>query len=203
MREAYQTISLLVLLPLDQLFVSTPTFFVGVAAQETSTKKCHGCTSIRVTLSRPSVVLICPNQNSQEYLHAMTLVKREMEAWSGKGDVMTREGNASAPRPPLTSERKKMVQVGVLNSARLMPKVSHHARTKKGYHDEYRRAKMHDINYILKKENTGRKQAVTALELSSAIKRRRRNERHLPRSFLNVVSRELTLTGRFLEKRNG
>lgn len=51
--------------------------------------------------------------------------------------------------------------------------------------------------------HTGRKQAVTALELSSAIKRRRRNERHLPRSFLNVVSRELTLTGRFLEKRNG
>lgn len=100
--------------------------------------------NLESTLGRPHL----SKQNSQGYLHAMTLVKREMEAWSGKGDVMTREGNASAPRPPLTSERKKMVQVGVLNSARLLPKVSHHARTKKGYHDEYRRAKMHDINYI-------------------------------------------------------
>lgn len=49
---------------------------------------------------------------SQGYLHAMTLVQREKEAWSGKGDVMTREGNNSIHRLPLTSERKKMVQVG-------------------------------------------------------------------------------------------
>ncbi|CBN77064.1 conserved unknown protein [Ectocarpus siliculosus] len=44
----------------------------------------------------------------QGYLHAMTLVKREKEAWSCKGDVMTKEGTSF--RPPLTSERKKMVQ---------------------------------------------------------------------------------------------
>lgn len=50
----------------------------------------------------------------QSYLHAMTLVQREKEAWSGKGDVMTREGNSSVPRPTLTSERKKMVEVGEL-----------------------------------------------------------------------------------------
>lgn len=55
--------------------------------------------------------------NLQGYLHAMTLVKREKEAWSGKGDVMTREGNASVSRPPLTTERKKMVQVGALVAA--------------------------------------------------------------------------------------
>lgn len=46
-------------------------------------------------------------------MHAMTLVKREKEAWSGKGDVMTKD----VYRPPLTSERKKMVQVGAVNSA--------------------------------------------------------------------------------------
>lgn len=39
----------------------------------------------------------------------MTLVKREKEAWSCKGDVMTKEGTNF--RLPLTSERKKMVQV--------------------------------------------------------------------------------------------
>ncbi|CAM9508962.1 unnamed protein product, partial [Ectocarpus sp. 12 AP-2014] len=38
----------------------------------------------------------------------MTLVKREKEAWSCKGDVMTKEGTSF--RPPMTSERKKMVQ---------------------------------------------------------------------------------------------
>lgn len=44
----------------------------------------------------------------------MTLVQREKEAWSGKGDVMTRDGNSSVYRPPMTSERKKMVEVGPL-----------------------------------------------------------------------------------------
>lgn len=58
-----------------------------------------------------------PNKTVQGYLHAMTLVKREQEAWSGKGDVMARDGGASVPRPPLTSERKKMVQVGTLTQS--------------------------------------------------------------------------------------
>ncbi len=43
----------------------------------------------------------------------MTLVKREKEVWSGNGDVVTKE----VYRPPLTSERKKMVQVGAVDSA--------------------------------------------------------------------------------------
>lgn len=46
----------------------------------------------------------------------MTLVQREKEAWSGKGDVITKEGSDSIHRPPLTAERKKMVQVGGTDS---------------------------------------------------------------------------------------
>lgn len=53
----------------------------------------------------------------QGYLRAMTLVQREKEAWSGKGDAIGRESSSGKPggsqqqRAPLTLERKKMIQV--------------------------------------------------------------------------------------------
>ena len=58
----------------------------------------------------------------QGYLHAMTLVKREKEAWSGKGDLTGREINpggsagSKQERIPTTVERKKMIQVFYLTA---------------------------------------------------------------------------------------
>lgn len=46
----------------------------------------------------------------QQYLHAMRLVQREKMAWSGEGDAIGKDVDAQF-RTPLTSERKKMVQV--------------------------------------------------------------------------------------------
>lgn len=46
----------------------------------------------------------------QGYLHAMTLVQREKEAWSGKGDIVGKDGNSHL-RAPLTVERRRMIQV--------------------------------------------------------------------------------------------
>lgn len=46
----------------------------------------------------------------QGYLHAMRLVQREKEACSGKGDAIGEDVDARL-RAPLTTERKKMIQV--------------------------------------------------------------------------------------------
>lgn len=46
----------------------------------------------------------------QNYLHAMRLVQREKMAWSGERDAIGKDADAQS-RPPLTLERKKMVQV--------------------------------------------------------------------------------------------
>lgn len=52
--------------------------------------------------------LFCMVQN---YLHAMRLVQREKESWSGRGNTIGRDSNSSSNRACLTLERKKMVQV--------------------------------------------------------------------------------------------
>lgn len=44
------------------------------------------------------------------YLHAMRLVQREKEAWSGRGDAIGADVDARF-KAPLTQERKRMLQV--------------------------------------------------------------------------------------------
>lgn len=46
----------------------------------------------------------------QGYLHAMRLVQREKESWSGRGDAIGKDVDTHF-RTPQTLERKKMVQV--------------------------------------------------------------------------------------------
>lgn len=50
----------------------------------------------------------------QNYLHAMRLVQREKESWSGRGNTIGADSKGSTNRACLTLERKKMIQVSFL-----------------------------------------------------------------------------------------
>ncbi|CAN0476046.1 unnamed protein product [Ectocarpus sp. 12 AP-2014] len=100
----------------------------------------------------------------------MTLVKREKEAWSCKGDVMTKEGTSFCP--PLTSERKKMVQEVV--------KARERAAAQKKFLDRARKAEDRgELREAKNKRRVSQRKAMRVLE----NRERERASRNIQRVF--------------------